>query len=301
MSRLLCTGEIMVEMAPAEGGLYAMGFAGDTFNTAWYARRLLGPEHSVGYLTAVGRDAVSDSMVAFIEEAGVDAGPVQRIEGRTVGLYMIQLQEGERSFSYWRGQSAAKCLADDPAALDAGFAGASVIQFSGITLAILSDAARARFCAALQRAREGGAHIAFDTNLRPRLWAGPDAMRAGLLQGASVADTVLPSFDEEQMCFGDYAPAETIARYRKAGARTVVVKNGSERCHIWDAQEGEATYDPTPVPRVVDSTAAGDSFGAGYLAARLTGASVRDATEKGATLAGRVVQKRGALAPDLFE
>ncbi|MBN7783614.1 sugar kinase [Ponticoccus gilvus] len=301
MTRLLCVGEIMVEMAPADGGLFSMGFAGDTFNTAWYARRILPDDVGVGYLTAVGTDAVSDSMVDFIAAQGVDASAVRRAPDRTVGLYMIQLQDGERSFSYWRGQSAAKTLADDEAALDAAFAEASVIQFSGITLAILSDAARARFCAALTRARANGAHVAFDTNLRPRLWAGPQAMRDGLLQGASVADTVLPSFDEEQMCFGDATPAETIARYRAAGASTVVVKNGADRCHIWDAAEGEATHDPAPVAKVVDSTAAGDSFGAGFLAARMTGASVLEATKRGAALAGKVVQKRGALAPDIFE
>ena len=43
-SRFLSIGECMIEMALQEDGRYAMGYAGDTFNTAWYARRVAGPE-----------------------------------------------------------------------------------------------------------------------------------------------------------------------------------------------------------------------------------------------------------------
>lgn len=299
--RFLSVGEIMVEMAPAEGGLYRMGFAGDTFNTAWYARRLLPKHWQVGYVTALGTDAVSNDMAAFMTREGIDTSAIRRVPDRTVGLYMIQLKGGERSFSYWRGQSAAKTLADDPAALDAALRGADIIHFSGITLAILSGAARAGFCAALARARATGSHIAFDTNLRPRLWAGPEAMREGLMQGAAVADTVLPSLDEEALAFGDATAQDAIARYRKAGASVVAVKNGAETCHVWSAEDGAFALDPPQVARIVDSTAAGDSFAAGFLAARAEGAPVRDAVERASALAAEVVQRRGALAPEIFE
>jgi len=232
---------------------------------------------------------------------GIDVGAIRRVKDRTVGLYMIQLREGERSFSYWRGQSAARGLADDPAWLDRAFAGRDVLFFSGITLAILSPPARETLCAALARARAKGAHVAFDTNLRPRLWAGEAEMRAGLSLGASVADTVLPSFDEETGLFGDATPEETIARYRELGARLVVVKNGAGQCHAWTAGEGGAVREPEPVARVVDSTAAGDSFDAGLLAALVTGAPLAEALGRAMALSAEVIQWRGALAPELFE
>ena len=85
---------------------------------------------------------------------------------------MIQLEKGERSFTYWRGQSAARALADDPDRLDGVFARASVVVFSGITLAILTDEARGAFCAALARlarARASGVQTVFDTNMRAAL------------------------------------------------------------------------------------------------------------------------------------
>jgi len=290
----------MVEMAPAQDGLFRMGFAGDTFNCAWYARRLLTADWSVGYATAVGEDAVSEDMIAFMGREGIATETIRRIAGRTVGLYMIQLKDGERSFSYWRGQSAARALADEPDWLDRTFAGRDILHFSGITLAILAPDARDRLCAALARARAAGSHIAFDTNLRPRLWSGIEEMREGLMQGAAVADTVLPSFDEEVMAFGDATPADTIARYRAAGAATVVVKNGQESCHLWAADEGDAILPIEPVAEVVDSTAAGDSFAAGFLAARARGANTQEAAAKAAGLAAQVIGCRGALAPEIF-
>lgn len=296
----LAIGECMVELAPAGDGLLRMGYAGDTFNTAWYARRLLPPAWRVGYLSAAGDDAVSQGMLDFIAGAGIETDAVRRLKGRTVGLYLIQLQDGERSFSYWRGQSAARSLADDPAWLAAAFAGRDLLFFSGITLAILAPEARRVLSAALARARDAGAHVAFDTNLRPRLWESPEAMREGLMLGASVADTVLPSFDEERELFGDATPAATVARYRAAGAARVAVKNGAGPCHFWSAESGEGVLTPAPAGRVVDSTAAGDSFDAGFLAALLTGATIGEAVRRGADIAAKVIGVRGALAPELF-
>jgi 2-dehydro-3-deoxygluconokinase len=303
MSRFLSLGEIMVEMAPAPAnpGLFRIGYAGDTFNCAWYARRLLPQDWTVGYGSVIGEDAMSDDLARFVAAQGIATDALRRHPARTVGLYLIQTREGERSFAYWRGQSAARTLADDPDWLESTLSGCDVIQFSGITLAILAPEARARLCKALATARAGGAHIAFDTNLRPRLWDSAEEMRSGLLQGAAVADTVLPSFDEEQLAFDDATPEDTLQRYRSAGASCVVIKNGHAPCHGWSLTEGTVTCTPPEVAQVVDSTAAGDSFAAALLSARATGASLGSAMIRASTLAARVIQHPGALAPQLFE
>ncbi|OZA05616.1 MAG: 2-dehydro-3-deoxygluconokinase, partial [Rhodobacterales bacterium 17-64-5] len=143
MTRVLAIGECMVELAPQpEGDLYRLGYAGDTLNTAWYLRRLLPETDRVDYLTAVGSDAISDRLVAFLAGSGIGTGHVLRRADRTVGLYLIQLSGAERSFAYWRGQSAARTLADDPAVLARALAGADLAYVSGITLAILDAAGR---------------------------------------------------------------------------------------------------------------------------------------------------------------
>ena len=114
-SRILAIGECMVELSQTDAGLYRRSFAGDTFNAAWYLRRLLHLDAEVSYATCIGEDAVSDEMLRFFETEGILTDAVRRVPDRTVGLYMISLDGGERSFSYWRAQSAARCLADDEA------------------------------------------------------------------------------------------------------------------------------------------------------------------------------------------
>jgi 2-dehydro-3-deoxygluconokinase len=290
----LSIGECMVEMAPTAVGDYSLGFAGDTLNTAWYARQLLAQEWNVSYLTAVGEDAISNRMVEFIAGAGIRTDLVQKRPDCTVGLYLIQLDNGERSFAYWRSDSAARRLADDPARLDAAFAAANVIYLSGITLAILSLQHRLTLFDALASARQRGATVVFDTNLRPRLWDSHETMRQTIMTAAGVSDILLPSFDDEATFFGDATPDDTARRYADAGAPLVVVKNGgNEATCLRNAHLSHFT--PPQVANIVDTTAAGDSFNAGFLATYLDTGNLDDSMAAGAALAARVIGERGAL------
>ncbi|HEX9857964.1 MAG TPA: sugar kinase, partial [Paracoccaceae bacterium] len=221
MKTFLGIGECMVELSDAGPGLWRQGFAGDVFNTLWYARAMLpadGPEHwQVRFFTAVGRDPISDQLIAFAEDAGITCADVPRIAGRVPGLYAIHLNEGERSFSYWRDTSAARLMMQDRSHLETVVAQADLIYFSGITLAILPPEDAAGLIRLLGDARRAGKLVAFDPNIRPRLWDSPDRMRATLLAGAGVADILLPGFDDEAMAFGDADPEATARRYAALG------------------------------------------------------------------------------------
>ncbi|OSP55991.1 sugar kinase [Pseudoruegeria sp. SK021] len=292
---LLTLGECMVELAPQQDGAFRMGFAGDTFNTAWYARRQLGADWAVAFGTCVGTDPLSDQLVAYVDAQGIDSQYIQRVSDRTLGLYMIQLDRGERSFSYWRGQSAAKLLADDPARLETMLTSAGLVLLSGITVAILAPDARNRLISALAAARKAGTVVAFDTNLRQRLWTSNEEMCASIMDVAAVSDIMFPSFDEETAAFGDRSPEKTAKRYEDAGASLVVVKNGIDPLTIWSKDDGLNYFKPTPAPAVIDTTAAGDSFNAGFLSAWLQGGTLADAAEAGMALSAKVVQGQGAL------
>ncbi|MFD1797384.1 sugar kinase [Paracoccus aurantiacus] len=295
MTRVVAIGECMVEFsATARQGHYQLGFAGDTLNTAWYLRRLLGPSDQVDYVTGVGTDNISDQMLAFLESAGIGTTHIQRMADRTVGLYMIQLDEGERSFAYWRGESAARAMMQDSDRLREALTGAQIAYLSGITIAILPQADREILARILGDFRQSGGQVVFDPNLRPRLWQSPAQMTAAVMAIAGVADTVLPSYEDEAAWFGDSDPAETARRYLGVGAQSVVVKNGPG--DILAVANGEEIVIPIrPSTNVVDTTAAGDSFNAGFLAALLDGQQTRDAVLAGADLSARVIGQYGAL------
>ncbi len=292
-------GECMVELAQIGPDTYRRGFAGDTFNATWYARHVLPDTWDVSYLSAVGSDPVSGEMRDFFTAQGIWTDALRVMPSRTVGLYMISTEAGERSFSYWRDRSAARLLADDPDWLAAHIAAADTLHFSGITLAILTPDHRSRLCAALAKARARGATVCFDTNLRARLWEDTTAMRLGLTMGAEAASIVLPSFDDETELFSDATPEHTIARYREAGADVVLVKNGA--ADLTGYSDATGVFSLTPeIVTPVDTTGAGDSF-AGVLLARLrAGDTLQDATRAAMKLAAQVIRKPGALVPEVF-
>lgn len=293
----LSIGEAMVELSQADEGegLWRLGYAGDTLNTAWYLRAALPADWRVSYFTRLGQDPFSPRMLAFLDDNGIGTDLIATDPVRSVGLYAIELVEGERHFAYWRGQSAAKGLADDVQALDAAIAAADAVYISGITLAILSPAARATLLAALGRARAAGKVTVFDPNIRPKLWNSAEEMRAALMAAAPVCAIVMPSFDDEAATFGDADLAACAARWLAAGAGEVVVKNGGGPMLL---ATNDARHDlVVEKVRPVDSTGAGDSFNGGYLAARLQGAGLVDAARAGHRMSAQVITHRGALMP----
>lgn len=292
----LAIGEAMIEMAPVGDGLYRRGFAGDCFNTAWHMARTLGPAARVGFVSRVGRDAISDAFVAQITGDGLIPEVIARDPDRTMGLYMIALEGAERSFHYWRNSSAARHLADDAAWLDQALTGADLIHLSGITLAILSPGARATLFTALDRARQAGAQISFDPNIRPALWSSPDEAREVVAQALRRSDIALPSFDDEAALWGDPTPEATITRLQAAGVAQIAVKNGADPV-VW-AVKGSSGTQPTPAaPEIRDTTGAGDAFNAGFLSARLMGSEITAAIAAGQQLSAELLRHFGARIP----
>ncbi|SCB40706.1 2-dehydro-3-deoxygluconokinase [Rhizobium miluonense] len=292
--RFLSIGECMVELSQANDGHLRKGFAGDTFNTAWYARACLPADWSIDYFTALGDDAMSNEMASFMSSAGIGTASIRRLRGKTPGLYMINLKNGERSFSYWRDSSAARQLAADGDALRAAIEASDVLYFSGITLAILPREDAYTLLAELRRAKAVGKLVAFDPNLRPRLWSSLDAMHTLIADGARASTLVMPSFDDEAAHFGDDSISSTIRRYHQYGANMVVVKNGPEGATIGSGAD-ETLVPAVKVNKVVDTTSAGDSFNGGFLAHYLQHGDPLAAAAFAAEIAAKVIQEHGAL------
>lgn len=294
MPSFLSIGECMIELASLGGDTMRKGFAGDTFNTAWYAQAFRPAGWSVGYFTALGDDRASEEMVDFMAATGIGTSHIKRLPGKAPGLYMIHLDNGERSFSYWRSVSAARQLADDRAALESAISAADIVYFSGITLAILPPEGRATLIALAGAARQAGKTVAFDPNIRPRLWVNKDEMLATISEASCTASIVLPGFDDEAVHFGDGSITETIDRYRRLGAGDVVLKDGAQgtTLAIGDTRVHVPAY---PAASVVDTTSAGDSFNGGYLMRLAAGDTPEAAARFASRLASAVIGHPGAL------
>ena len=290
----------MVELSGAGNGLLSQSFAGDVFNTLWYAKRALGEVWTVEFLSAAGTDPLSEQMLAFIESGGIDTGRVRRIPDRRPGLYMIHLDGAERSFSYWRDHSAARLLAADGEHLSEAMNDASVVYFSGITLAILSAEDAEGFLNCLAAARAGGTTVVFDPNIRPALWDTPARMRGAVERAASQATIVLPSFDDEENAFGDTDPGATLSRYMSYGAELVVLKNGAGDVLVVDKTNAATIHATEPVTAPLDTTGAGDSFNGAFLAEYLKTGDITASVKAGQICAADVVCHRGALIHPRF-
>ncbi|NWE41521.1 sugar kinase [Pseudomonas yamanorum] len=295
--RIALIGECMIELQHGADGSLQQSFGGDTLNAAVYLRRELGEPSTVDYVTALGDDSFSDAMCKHWAEEGLGLGMVQRLPGRLPGLYCIQTDaRGERKFLYWRNEAAVRDCFTTPAAepILAALPTYDVVYFSGITLAVLGEVGRERLLKTLIETRKRGGKVVFDNNYRPRLWASLEAARAAYHTVLAEVDIALLTEDDERALFGYEDSEQVFAAYPTIAE--VVLKRGADACLI--RCEGERFEVPAlVVEKVIDTTAAGDSFSAAYLASRLKGGSPQEAALAGHRLASRVIQVPGALIP----
>jgi 2-dehydro-3-deoxygluconokinase len=292
VKRVACIGECMIELREQADGRLTRGFGGDTLNTAIYLARL---GVSVDYATALGDDGWSDEMLASWEAEGVGTDLVVRLPGRVPGLYVIQTDDkGERHFSYWRASAPARDLFALPEtdALCHALVRYSLIYFSGITLSLYGEIGRERLFGAIERCRASGCRIAFDTNFRPSGWPDRSVAKSAYYRAFGSADILLASQEDLELLFdtSGVAEFETCQNIQER-----VLKLEGPACRVAGTAIDTIVETSPIVP--VDTTAAGDSFAAAYLAARLADWSLEKAAGAGHWLAGVVVRHPGAIIP----
>ncbi len=295
--KVIAVGEVMVEFARGNEGRFGIACGGDTFNTAIYLARA---GIDVSFASALGDDRYSEGIMALAAVEGVNSDLILRVPGRLPGLYVVETDPaGGRSFNYWRDTSPARELFELPdwGRVAEALLSANLIYFSGITLSLYSNAGLGRFLAAVELARGNGVKIAFDGNFRPRGWRGDlPRTRAVMMEALKRVDIALPAYDDEAVLWGDPSPEATVERLQAFGIKEVVVKNGPNSALVATAQ-GRDFAAPPEVVVPVDTTAAGDGFNAGYLAARLSGQTPMESAALAHKLASQVIRHRGAILP----
>lgn len=293
---VLCLGEGMIEIAGASGAM-TQRFGGDVMNTAVYLAREGVP---AAFGSALGNDPFSDEMTAMLAGEGVGVTAIHRDSVKLPGLYLIRTDAGgERRFTYWRSDSAARAFfhgSDIGARVAALLAGARTLYLSAITLSLMTPRGLADVTEAARTFRDGGGDVVIDTNYRPAGWPSRETARDAMKTFGAAATIALPTFDDDAILFADKTPEDCAARWRALGVRIAAVKCGARGAYVSSETESVLVAPEAPVTPI-DTTGAGDSFNAAFLAALWRGEDARAAARRGNALAGRVIAHAGAIIP----
>ena len=262
MTDIVSLGEPLYEFSEQPGGgrQWLQGFGGDTSNCAIAAAR---QGARVAFVTRLGRDEFGAQFLSLWKEEGVDASGVGIDPEAHTAVYFITYGPSGHVFSYLRAGSAASRMRPEHLPLEL-LRSARFFHTSGITQSISASACDTAF-AAMQVAREGGAQVVYDANLRLRLWPAARA-RAVITAAMAMSDLFLLSVDEAQVLCERDEPDAILAWCLGHGARRVALKLGKDG--VIGADGERRLRLPGHVVDCVDATGAGDCF-AGALMARM--------------------------------
>lgn len=295
MKKILVIGECMMELKESSATTMAKSFAGDVYNTAVYAKRWFS-DIDVSFFTAIGNDPISQEFELTCSNEGINCQAILHSDTRHLGIYSINTDEqGERSFTYWRNQSAATQLMSMLPNSEFSTSDLDIVYFSGISLSILPLEAKSLLIAYVQRLKEQGAKIAFDPNYRAHMWDSKDQAVYWIEKAYSLSDIVLPGLEDHNALFAHQSVKDISEYFAGFDVSEMIIKCGGDGVYAFDAENNLYHLPFSPAETQVDSTAAGDSFAGTYLAARLKGSQVDKAIAHAAEVAKFVIQHHGAI------
>ena len=288
MFDVIACGELLIDFVSTQSGVtlgqapaFQKAAGGAPANVAVGVARL---GYRAGFLGQVGDDDFGHFLADMVAEAGVDVGGLRfSTEARTALAFVSLRSDGERSFMFYRHPSADMLWR--PEDVDRGYAANTRIFHHG-SISLINEPSRSATLAAVGYARDGGALISYDPNLRLALWPSEESARVGILAAWPLADIIKVSEEELIFLTGEADPARAARSLWTDRLRLLVVTRGPDGCAYF-TPDGSGVV---PGFRVepVDTTGAGDGFVAGLLAGLLDsmspGSGHRDLCWDAATL-----------------
>ncbi len=289
--KILAIGECMIELSAIAHNQYQSAFAGDTLNTLYY----LAQHSDCSYMTVIGQDQRSEAFKSFLIQNKIKTDYVVSHPEKQMGLYLIDNDaSGERYFSYYRNDSAAKTLMTFWSNITIEqLCQFDVIYLSGITLAILGENDAIQLINHLERYQHQGGQIFFDNNYRSKLWCNPKQAHKLFQTIHQLASVIFVTYADEQDCYQDSNIEACYRRYQAYAALTVI-KDGPNPVSVIHNNSIQQ-YPSLKVKKVIDTTGAGDAFNAGFIAGYLSGHNIEKACQQACLLASKVIQHQGAL------
>jgi 2-dehydro-3-deoxygluconokinase len=287
----------MIELCHKSENSMQRSFAGDSFNSAVYLKRTF-PDSEVSYFTAVGTEYYSKQMINLFEAEELNLDFVYQCNTKTPGLYTIRTDAcGERSFAYWRNDSAARQAMKFIDQIEVEkLSKQDMFFFSGVSLAVIDANDRTKFWDLIASLKNAGVTIVFDPNYRARLWDSKQDAKKEFEFALSQTDICLPGVDDFEQLYGHRNSLDVAEFCKQFSIGELIIKNGEKG--ILCVLDGEAhQFDVEPISNVVDTTSAGDSFNGAYLGARLNGYDLGYAVEVASKAASFVIQFQGAIVP----
>jgi len=301
MLEVQCTDLASIDLANKNLAGNSLAFGGDVYNTAFAIQQCGATDNRVSFLSAVGDDEFSQQMLRSWQQQSLDTEHVSILASKQTGLYIVKTDDaGERSFTYWRNESAARELfrsSQFPTLLET-MAAPNCLYFSGISLAIMSETNRERLLHFAKKWAKTGCVVAFDPNYRPPLWSSIDEARQWVDAAWEVTTIGLPTLNDDQQLFGIESAAQSIEKLCSLGVALGAVKLGKAGCMAFDGNNSIGFKVPAPkidVSKTIDTTGAGDAFNGAFIASYLQHKDCEAASKTGVNRAAEAVQHFGAI------
>ena len=289
-------GEVMIELSAQADQAFRKNVAGDTFNAAVMMSRL---GVSARYVTALGDDVFSKEILDTLKAHNFEPNCVLKVSDARPGLYVISNDEmGERQFTYWRDNSAAKRALSNPRLfkiLLQSLEGVQSVFWSGITLALMSKETREHWFGWLKEFRAKGREVFFDSNYRAQLWVGESSVDA-YTKAMNLCDHLLPSSEDIIEIFALDGESDVYSVLDSLSCQRIILTAYGKAC-VWVDKIRQSDIELPFISRVVDATGAGDAFSGAYVAATVENKSYEQAISIAHQQASRVVQVKGAILP----
>ncbi|WP_226582135.1 sugar kinase [Halobacillus litoralis] len=294
MKDVMTIGDAMITFDPSKNGplrnvhTFERKAGGAEFNFAIGCARL---GLNTGWISRLGNDEFGKYIRNFARGEGIDISSVKLMDGYPTSLNFKEIKEdGSGSTFYYRSDSPTKTLTEQTLDTEA-LRKTKVLHISGVFAAIEPEKNVPLLKRAVTIAKDHGALISFDPNIRLKLWNREDA-RKSLTQLLPYVDIMLTGVEEAELLLGVDKSEDIVDACKRYGISTVAIKQGEAGAFAY--MDGETLQLPAvPPKKVVDTVGAGDGFDAGFIYGVLQGWSLKRTLQFANTIGSMVVSVYG--------